>query len=168
MKYQEIMIPVSLKGSAYMAVLTDQVLCGIWQGDLQFECQEGQANLEDKLLELRVFSEQEEFRVWRQYRGEEFRTRYINDSENRMPFMDEVHMLDQNSTLTKDQGNGYTRFVTTGGGVYYLPGGNSTCRVKVRTYFSESEETNGIQIPKDWRIVAFGDRNLQNAQEGAM
>lgn len=164
MKYQEMKIPVSLQGSAYLAVLTDRVICGIWQRDLQFECQEGPADLGENLLELRVFNAEEEFRAWRQYKGEEFRTRYINDRDNSLPFFDEVHVLDQNENLTEEKENGYVRFVTTGGGTYILPGDRTVCRVKVRTYLRGTDESNGIEIPYDWRIVAFGGKELQKKE----
>ena len=163
MRYQDIRIPESLAGAGYLAVMSDRVVCGIYQGGMRFQYYDpGQSataqleDLEEKLLELRVFSQQEEFRAVRPYRGMEFKVRHIDDTLDLPPHFDEVHYLDQDRNRTKKLSGDYTAFTATGGGQYILPGDEHTCRVQVRTYLTESPESNGIQLPGDWRIVAFG------------
>ena len=161
MKFTEFSIPDSLTGSAFIAVLTDQVICGIYKGRGLFETMNGPIqDMDEKLLELRIFNDQEEFRAFRPYRDMDFKCRYINDRDETKPYFDEVHYLDQDSNKTKPAAEGYTSFVTTGGGTYILPGDAGIRKVMVRTYLEESEETNGIQIPGDWRIIGFAKDSI--------
>ena len=157
MNFHEMNIPVSLKGCPFIAILTDSIVCGTYAGDGKFTGCDGTIDkIEQNLLEIRIFNDDEEFRGFRSYKGMEFQTRLIRDNEIQdAKTFDEIHYLDQNSGLTKPLSNGYTKFVTTGGGTYVLPVNASVRKVKVRNYLKAGKDSNGLLAPYDWRIVAF-------------
>lgn len=163
MKWLEIEFPAVLTGAQFLCVLTDQVVCGVYEGSRQFRSSISTDALdEEKLLELRIFDQDRELRVFRSYTGEDFKVRYLDDTtEDVSDFYDEEHYLDQDSTKTFDLGNGFTRFVTTGGGAYELPVSPSFRKVRVRTYLKES--LNGLQYAGDWRILEYVEDTTKEA-----
>lgn len=119
-------------------------------------------NLIDRLLELRVFNEMGELLVCRDYLGEPFWTRVIEDGEdNPYAFFEETHYLDLDGEPEIKNSRAYCR--TMGGGSYVLPFSEKKDRVKVRTYLAEAE--NGTEYAVDWRIVAFLSVNDETGKE---
>ena len=117
------------------------------------------------LLELRIFTENDELKLYRSNIGTDFSWRYIddNDFENTLSgetneflkvfknrVFDEEHYLDIDTT--KSQGTHYT---TTGGGEYTLPLENAE-KVKIRNYLEYDK--NGIVFVSDFRIVGFTEK----------
>ena len=114
----------------------------------------------DNLLELRIFDENYEVKYRREFVGEEFKFRIIDDDEFKQKLVnetdeftskfenrifDEKHYLDIDTT--KSYGNNY---VTTGGGEYTLPIENAE-KILIRNYLDYDE--NGIAYISDFRIM---------------
>jgi hypothetical protein len=161
----------------YTASFTDLFCIGIWGDEQSRKIEavwEAEANGEvqesawmKNLLELRVFSCEEEVRLWREDVGERFRVRTLKDCEEKgiacmddepgepMDFFCEVQLLDIDRARSGDSAN----VRTTGGGTYSLPK-EIFCMVNpgliVRHYFGRYKET-GIACVKDWRCVGFCD-----------
>ena len=136
--------------AAFVAVLSDAVECKTYDqlGSLHF----------DKLLELRIFDKTKELLVWRDYQGEPFTCRILDDSvslDKLTPFV-ETHYLDQDTSIGKtvENSDGATTFHAMGGGKYTLPVAAGTNGVRVCTYLKANPE-NGIEYPVDWRIIEF-------------
>lgn len=113
-----------------------------------------------RLMEMRIFNENGEFKICRHMLGDNFRWRYISDeqftkrlsaesdeflSNFRNRTFDEISYLDIDSK--KSSGMNY---VTTGGGKYSLPVENAE-RIKTRSYLDYDK--NGILSINDFRIV---------------
>ena len=131
----------------YMAFLTDAWQCGRWAA-----LAGGEEELDyAKLLDIRVFDGEREFRAWRDNLDGRFRTRALDDGCG-LPYYDETHILD--SRAARPLSDGRTEFSTMAGGAYILPTGPDTDRVVVRTYFGVNQ-LNGIEYPVDWRVVRF-------------
>lgn len=138
-------------GCSVYAVYTNHFYCGT------------ELNIDAKhLLELRIFSDDEEFKISRLNIGSDFTWRYINDSEYQKKLenesddflsvfdnqiYDEEHYLDVDSTNSKG-----CCYITTGGGPYTLPVGNAE-KVHIRNYLDYDE--HGIVMISDFRIVGF-------------
>ncbi|MDD4774344.1 MAG: CRISPR-associated protein Csx19 [Eubacteriales bacterium] len=145
----------------YMAIYTDRVVCGrITDG----KAEPGIADAE-RLLELRMFDRDSEFRAYRDTVGKVFNCRTADDRffkenldgsgfdgifENRI--YDEIHYLDIDETKTADAGEGFMAYTATGGGQYKLP--VRARRIKLRSYIDYAPDTGNLQIA-DWRIVGF-------------
>lgn len=139
------------EGCTVYAVHTDHFYCGA----------ELKVNVKH-LMELRIFSANDELKISRLNIGQPFQWRYINDdtfkqliSAQEDDFLqkfsnriyDEEHYLDIDAT--KSEGVNYT---TTGGGRYTLPVEYAE-KIKIRNYLTYDE--NGIVIISDFRIVGF-------------
>ena len=100
---------------------------------------------EGKVLEIREFNKDKEYKLFRPQIDTEFRERI---SENKGEFYDEIQYLDID---TKASSGKVT--VTTGGGKYNLPLHNkNNARIKIR-YYIDKYETTGQARVSDWRIV---------------
>ena len=145
------------KGCCVYAVHTDHFYCGT---ELKMDGKH--------LIELRIFTENDEFKISRLNIGTDFSWRYIDDAafqnalsgekdeflsvfSNRV--FDEMHYLDIDSTRSK--GCNYT---TTGGGRYTLPVENAE-KVSIRNYLEYDE--NGIVKISDFRIVGFTQKGSE-------
>lgn len=164
MRSDELRIPDFLRKSTYLAVLTDQVLCGRYRAD-------GEPNALDavdgnRLLELRVFNQEGEYRWYRENLSCAPAVRIIRDAEAQKEYFDEIHYLDQDSRCTASLDGGTTRFRTTGGGVYVLPFSPSVRKIQVRTYLETG--INGVRYAGDWRIVGFLNGAGEALDEGGV
>lgn len=112
----------------------------------------------EKLLELRAFDENGEFRAYRDLLGKPFKFREIN-KENENQFdgsFEESHYLDIDTTKTFED---ETKKQATGGGQYHLPDDvKNMTMLKVKYYYKFSDE--GIAQKCDWRLVEFTDEEL--------
>ena len=114
----------------------------------------------EKLLELRVFDENGEFRAYRDLLGKPFKFREIN-AENEKQFdgnyFEENQYLDIDTKYTFEDDK--TKKQATGGGQYHLPDDvKNMTMLKVRYYYTFSDE--GIAQKCDWRLVGFTDEEL--------
>lgn len=127
--------------------LENKIIFAIWTDHADFLS--GIDDLqEDKLIELRAFDENSEYRVYRSTIDREFYERFAEDTEiSESEYFDTEHFIDIDSNF--NQGN--TR-KTTGGGIYHLP---LTCanatKIVIRNYVSYDDD--GIASVFDWRIV---------------
>lgn len=132
-----------LEGAIWIATYTGKLTSGLF-ANLP-------ANDEDMdtkhLLELRIFREDRELLCRRDYMGEKFHVRILDDSCGMTSF-EEVHFLDQDTSKSS------TTFQTMGGGTYTLPVREQITKVCVCTYFKENAQ-NGVEYPVDWRVVKF-------------
>ncbi len=130
-----------------LASLTDEYYVSSWSREALIEIDK------EKLLEIRVFNEVVEHKLYRANIDNEFIARSIKDVDYN-DYYDEVQYLDIDAT--KGVKNGFV--TTTGGGVYKYPiqGSNKidNAKVRIRYYLGKYEETGQARI-EDWRVVEF-------------
>ena len=110
----------------------------------------------EKLLEIRAFDENGEFRAYRDVLGKPFKCREINkDNENQFAgSFEENQYLDIDTTKTFED---KTIMQATGGGQYHLPEDvKNKTMLKVRYYYCFNDE--GIANKCDWRLAGFEDK----------
>lgn len=108
-----------------------------------------------KVLEIRIFNAEKEFRLFRSDVGKDaFALRSIYDTgdmKDLRDHYDEIQYLDIDETQGHTGGYVYT----TGGGRYYLPFGTiHDTKVKIRYYLDRYSKTGQARIA-DWRVVEF-------------
>lgn len=112
----------------------------------------------EKLLELRAFDKNGEFRAYRDLLRKPFKFRVIN-ADNVDQFdgsFEESQYLDIDTTREFED---ETQKQATGGGQYHLPNdAKNMTMLKVRYYYRFTDE--GIAQKCDWRLVAFTDKEL--------
>ena len=152
------------------AILTDKILCDAWplKGTEASEYDERLA------LEIHIFNEECEHKLFRSAMGKPFKYRFIQDGDKEalkaddiFDFYDELQYLDIDTTKKPEQK--YEKLTTvqaTGGGVYSLPLQVEICSgdhplenleyavLKVRHYISKYEETGKAYVC-DWRCVGI-------------
>ena len=157
------MIPAGFNGYV-LAQLTDEYLVDCWPQE-----KDGLAGKEAKLLELRVFNPEAEYKLFRSRMGASFKARCIDDSlaEPKRDYFDQEQYLDIDtvrSEETREQG----KVVTTGGGEYRLPlrfADLQEAKIWIRYYFDQYESTGQAKIA-DWRVVEFvGGKNTSQTEE---
>lgn len=162
-------------GSDYIAVLSDRVDCGKYEKSRGFvSAKDGSEFDLGKLLELRVFNEEREYRAFRDNLGEAgFLQRIAEDSKiEEDKRFDELHYLDYDEVRTKEarmkanaQSNAEPNAVlTTGGGKFYLEGIAAKRKVLVRTYL-KADSTTGLEYAFDWRVVGYRDEGAKLPRE---
>lgn len=150
------------EGSDYIAVLTDRIDCGKYSGGRFISASINEESDFDKMLELRVFNEDAEYRAWRDNLGEtSFKERIASDDKYSgdgfgTPF-DELQYLDMDDGKTHIE-EGRLFSVTTGGGSYALFGKETTGKVLVRTYIKKG--IHGLEYACDWRVVGYRDADF--------
>ena len=110
---------------------------------------------EEKVLEIRVFSETGECKLSRSDIGRSFNYREIFDegeSKDSRDHFDEMQILDIDDTKKKD---GSGKVTATGGGKYKFTLENyNDAKIRIRYYLGKNED-NGCTRIKDWRAVGF-------------
>ena len=143
------------------AAFTDKIRCDKWP--LDEDLQKEYTDDEPRLLEMRIFSEDTECKLFRGDIGRDFSFRKISETGNEVnaepeDFFDELQYLDIDTKNEKMKLNGDTTTVfATGGGRYDLPiTGNSLdfAVLKARHYIGRYPETGKAYIC-DWRCVGF-------------
>ena len=103
-----------------------------------------------KLLEIRVFNEMAEYRLFRGDIGSDFYERILSDDDAGDTF-DEVQYLDIDDSV--DLLGGMVQ--STGGGKYHLPfDKKKNAGIRIRYYLDRYETTGQARI-RDWRAVEF-------------
>lgn len=169
-KWNQDMPEKMLSEAQFVAIFSDCVKCGICSKGLLITVDgtlfdtntlHEETDQDKKLLEIRVFTEQMEYRAFREYEGQDFRTRTRDDTDRQLTDYDkydEEQMLDiimpEKARTTEIDGKAFTCFTTEGGGKFTLPGLNNIEKVKVRTYLT-TDPANGLTYAGDWRIVKF-------------
>ena len=103
-----------IPGGCYVAMFTDEFRAGD-----NSELESVAVAKVDKLLELRVFNSDMEYKVYRSDIGREFMTRVLRDADDDRDTFDEVQMLDIDVPASLKESDGYVR--ATGGGRYHVP-----------------------------------------------
>ena len=112
----------------------------------------------EKLLELRAFDKNGEFRAYRDLLGKPFKFReIIADNEDQFDgSFEESQYLDIDTTMKFED---ETKKQATGGGQYHLPDdAKNMTMLKVRYYYRFTDE--GIAQKCDWRLVRFTNEEL--------
>lgn len=136
------------------AMLTDEIVCESWP--LLPEEKEHFREKEEKLLDIRIFNEKKELRMFRGNIGREFFGRMLEDEKENL---DETEYFDEEQYLDIDVKRSAGLFCregkvkATGGGCYRLPlAGFEDAKVELRNYLGYYEETGQAYV-KDWRLV---------------
>ena len=139
----------------FVAQYTDKFDIGIWNEDI--------IENTNKLLELRVFDEKKEWKLFRSDLGKDFYSRYEDDTGKNegVDYFDEIQLLDIDITRSsKDSREMYT----TAGGIYKLPKDISDldrAAIIVRHYFGVDNES-GQAFIRDYRLVDFGSADKRD------
>ncbi len=110
--------------------------------------------LGDKLLDMRVFNKNAEYRLFRGDISEELRSRTLNDVDNTMDtYMDEQFLdIDDKRSVKCFKESGMVR--ATGGGYYKLPLESfNDIKLVIKNYVLY--DANGQAYIKDWRMCDF-------------
>ena len=126
----------------YTAELTDRYLIGLWSQKEEIDTA--------KLLEIRVFDQKTEVKLFRRNIGEDFNCRTIVDKSDDPDRFDVLQLLDKDSQRSRE-----THYYTTGGGEYEFSFKELKCpAVRIRYYLQYYPETGQAYIA-DWRCVDF-------------
>lgn len=133
----------------FVAQYTDKFDIGIWNKNV--------IENTNKLLELRVFDKDKEWKLFRSDIGKDFSYRFQGEEDNKgegVDYFDEIQLLDIDITISsKDSREMYT----TAGGKYKLPKDISDldrAAIRVRHYFGVDNES-GQAFIRDYRLVDF-------------
>lgn len=150
----------------YTAALTDEFVTGAWPEESHKITDEKKI---DKVLELRVFNEDGEYKWFRGNIGSEFTYRKLFDSESGDEYeepIEESQLLDVDSTRL-----GGRRVHTANGGSYELPfevkTGDTPC-VKVKYYvprYNPDDKGTVHAYVKDWRLAGFFPKMIKEEGE---
>ena len=130
--------------ACYTAELTDRYLIGRWSQKQEIDT--------DKLLEIRVFDQEKEVKLFRRDIGEKFHCRTIVDKSDDPDRFDVLQLLDKDGSKSRG-----THYYTTGGGEYEFSVTDTELKypaVRIRYYLQYYPETGQAYIA-DWRCVDF-------------
>jgi hypothetical protein len=133
----------------FVAQYTDKFDIGIWNKNV--------IENTNKLLELRVFDKDKEWKLFRSDIGKDFSYRFQGEEDNKgegLDYFDEVQLLDIDITKSS---KGKKMMCTTAGGKYNLPKDISDldrAAIRVRHYFGVDNES-GQAFIRDYRLVDF-------------
>ena len=133
----------------FVAQYTDKFDIGIWNKNV--------IENTNKLLELRVFDKDKEWKLFRSDIGKDFSYRFQGEEDNKgegVDYFDEVQLLDIDITKSS---KGKKMMCTTAGGKYNLPKDISDldrAAIRVRHYFGVDNES-GQAFIRDYRLVDF-------------
>lgn len=136
--------------SYYLAGLTDQYLSGM-AGEEELNS----LDLE-KLLEIRIFSDEHEFLARRSFLGQPFQWRIASEKnckDDPGAYIVRYQYLDINEEKTSDLNDGKLSLMTTVGGRYSLPINRGIERVKIIVYLDYDSE--GMASVADYRVCGF-------------
>lgn len=141
-----------------VASLTDEYIVDDWP-EMKGMASNGEENMlagkEDKVLEIRIFNEEEERKLFRGDIGKHFHERRISDNDLKEDYYDESQLLDIDKKRSEESFLKTGRVRTMGGGSYYLPlQSMEDARVLVRYYLSRYENSGQARVC-DWRLVKF-------------
>lgn len=107
----------------------------------------------DKLLDIRVFNADKEYRLYRDYCGASWEVSVLSDAEmQNTDFYDEVQYLDIDTKRTAEGASRHPGMLrATGGGWYRFPQGYT--KAKIRSYVSYDDNGQAYRIA--WRLVGF-------------
>ena len=135
-----------------IAALTDEYIVDIWpvmqEGTLE--------DKEEKILEIRIFNKDEEFKLVRTDISKDFVMRHRKDENlEERDYMDESQYLDIDTKKTGEMAEKGGYVYATGGGRYYLPENKvENLKIKIRYYFDRYKNSGQARIC-DWRVVGF-------------
>lgn len=139
----------STDSTFFVAQYTDKFDVGIWNKDIIKNV--------NKLLELRVFDKNKEWKLFRSDIGKDFSYRFQGEDDNKeegVDYFDEIQLLDiDTSRQSKDPGVMHT----TAGGSYNLPKDIpdlDRAAIRIRHYFGVDSES-GQAFIRDYRLVDF-------------
>lgn len=136
------------------AMLTDEIIFEKWP--LAPREKEDFREKEHKLLDVRVFNEKKEIRMFRGDIGRKLQGRVQDDEKeaaDTIDFFDEEQYLDIDSVRSKELFRIKGKVAATGGGCYRLPlEGYADAKIKIRNYLEYYKPTGQAYI-KDWRLV---------------
>ena len=108
---------------------------------------------EQKLLDMRVFDQSVEYRIFRTDAGGDFRFRVLPDEGEE--YFDESQYLDIDEPRSKESFEQGKEVRATGGGSYHLPlEYYQDAKVIVRNYIAYDENSGQAYI-RDWRLAGF-------------
>ncbi len=134
------------------AQLTDQYILDYWPMK-----NESLVGKEGKILEVRVFNKDKEYKLFRADLLDDFKIRLIDESEikpKKDDYFDQKQFLDIDTARSHELFQKKHRVKTTTGGDYYLPldSFDKMPYVVVRQYFGINER-NGQAFINDYRLV---------------
>lgn len=132
-----------------VAALTDEYIVDRWP------MSEDLSEKEEKILEVRVFNEEKEIKLFRTDIGKKFKDlRILDDSElyGKFESFEQEQYLDIDTKRSVCD-DGYV--FTTGGGNYRLPFGYSEESKVIIKYYMEEEPDSGMARIADWRVAGF-------------
>lgn len=139
----------STDSTFFVAHYTDKFDVGIWNKDIIKNV--------NKLLELRVFDKNKEWKLFRSDIGKDFSYRFQGEDDNKgegVDYFDEIQLLDIDTKRSK-KAPGVMH--TTAGGSYNLPKDIEyldRAAIRVRHYFGVDSES-GQAFIIDYRLVDF-------------
>lgn len=148
MTWQEYIEKVSEIQNGYVvAALTDEYIVDTWpMVNSSFDGKEG------RILEVRVFNKDKEYKLVRPDISENFYFRDSDSLKEKDSFFEKQYL--DIDTILSEKLPGKT-VVTTGGGKYYLPIESiSNAKIDIE-YFVDCDEKSGQAKVCDWRIVGF-------------
>ena len=130
----------------FIAALTDEYIVDRAENFGKYEID----SQKDKILEIRVFDLDKEYKLFRTSVGRPFIDRLLEDDPE-MDHYDEVQYLDIDDSVRPADG----KVRSTGGGEYNLPMDETkNAKVRIRYYLDKYSSTGQVRI-KDWRVVGF-------------
>lgn len=108
-------------------------------------------NSVEKLLDIRVFNKDKEYRLFRSNLGKAFYKSKLDDSNSDdKDYYDDIYYFDIDDDKSRDLPEDMVQ--TTGGGIYNLPINKSNAGIRIRYYLKQDKES-GIAMIANWRIV---------------
>lgn len=134
----------------FTAALTDEYAVDEWP--LVHRSPEYYLSREDRILEIRIFDTEREYKLFRTDIGRPFRMRERDDGAE---YMEQEQFLDIHDKRSAELFETKHEVYTESGGSYYLPLAKfEGAKAVVRYYFKRNPETGQAEVC-DWRMVAF-------------
>lgn len=142
----------SISGGYAVMMFTDRFEVDIWPLAEQNE-ERLEKEMSQKLLDMRVFCESAEYRIFRSFVGAEFVAAYSRD-EGQEYYDDEQYLDIDEKESAKTFGQAQM-VRAMGGGYYRLPlESYRRMKVRIRNYVAY-DEASGQAYIKGWRLVGF-------------